>query len=51
MKTSTTRVGVIGTGLMGSGIVEICARKGCEVISYEISRTRSTPAAIASRSR
>jgi len=37
MKTSTTRVGVIGTGLMGSGIVEICARKGCEVISYEIS--------------
>ncbi len=39
MKTSTTRVGVIGTGtgLMGSGIVEISARKGCEVISYEIS--------------
>ena len=31
------RVGVLGAGLMGSGIVEVCARSGCDVISYEVS--------------
>lgn len=30
------RVGVIGAGLMGSGIAEICARIGSEVIVHEI---------------
>lgn len=30
------RVGVIGGGLMGSGIAEVCARAGSEVIVYEI---------------
>ncbi len=29
------RVGVIGCGLMGSGIVEVCARRGLDVLSYE----------------
>lgn len=37
MNNTSTRVGVIGAGLMGSGIAEVCARNGCEVISYEIS--------------
>ena len=31
-----TRVGVIGAGLMGSGIAEVCARAGLEVIVREI---------------
>ncbi|MGA8039419.1 MAG: 3-hydroxyacyl-CoA dehydrogenase NAD-binding domain-containing protein, partial [Acidimicrobiia bacterium] len=30
------RVGVIGGGLMGSGIAETCARSGCEVVVHEI---------------
>lgn len=29
-------VGVIGSGLMGSGIAEVCARAGCDVEVYEI---------------
>jgi len=29
------KVGVIGCGLMGSGIVEVCARRGLDVISFE----------------
>lgn len=33
---TSTPVGVVGAGLMGSGIVEVCARSGCEVISYEV---------------
>ena len=28
-------VGVVGCGLMGSGIVEVCARSGCEVVFLE----------------
>lgn len=30
------RVGVIGCGLMGSGIAEVCARAGCEVTVVEV---------------
>ncbi|HKV45630.1 MAG TPA: 3-hydroxybutyryl-CoA dehydrogenase [bacterium] len=32
-----TRVGVIGCGLMGSGIAEVCARAGCQVMVREVS--------------
>ncbi|MFO7298869.1 MAG: 3-hydroxybutyryl-CoA dehydrogenase [Actinomycetes bacterium] len=32
-----TRVGVIGGGLMGSGIAEVCARAGHDVVVHEIS--------------
>src|SRR5699024_1853515 len=28
-------VGVVGIGLMGSGIAEVCARNGCDVVAYE----------------
>jgi 3-hydroxybutyryl-CoA dehydrogenase len=30
------RIGVIGGGLMGSGIAEVCARAGSNVIVHEI---------------
>ena len=30
------RVGVIGGGLMGSGIAEVCARSGHDVVVHEI---------------
>jgi 3-hydroxybutyryl-CoA dehydrogenase len=30
------RVGVLGCGLMGSGIVEVCARNGLEVMVHEV---------------
>jgi len=41
------RVGVVGSGLMGSGIVEVCARAGLDVIAYEVDQ----PAADRGRSR
>lgn len=39
--TSAVPVGVVGAGLMGSGIVEVCARSGCDVVSYEVDRNAS----------
>ncbi len=41
------RVGVIGGGLMGSGIAEVCARTGHHVMVHEI----HTEAATAARDR
>lgn len=41
MSATATRVGVVGAGLMGSGIVEVSARSGCAVVSYEIDRRAS----------
>ncbi|MGH3797728.1 MAG: 3-hydroxybutyryl-CoA dehydrogenase [Pseudonocardiaceae bacterium] len=34
--TDTNRVGVVGCGLMGSGIAEVCARAGVDVVVAEI---------------
>ncbi len=31
------RVGVVGAGLMGSGIAEVCARAGLDVVVHEVS--------------
>jgi 3-hydroxybutyryl-CoA dehydrogenase len=33
---AVSAVGVIGGGIMGSGIAEVCARSGCEVILCEV---------------
>ena len=30
------KVGVVGCGTMGGGIVQVCAQSGCEVIVSEI---------------
>ncbi len=30
------KVAVVGTGIMGSGIVEVCAKAGCEVVTIEV---------------
>lgn len=38
------RVGVIGGGLMGSGIAEVCARAGSEVIVHEVDPTAAEAA-------
>ncbi len=38
------RVGVIGGGLMGSGIAEVCARAGSDVIVHEIDATAAESA-------
>ncbi|SDI76421.1 3-hydroxyacyl-CoA dehydrogenase [Actinokineospora alba] len=37
--SETSRVGVIGSGLMGSGIAEVCARAGLDVIVAEVNAT------------
>ncbi|MDX1469121.1 MAG: 3-hydroxybutyryl-CoA dehydrogenase [Acidimicrobiia bacterium] len=36
LAVSIERVGVIGGGLMGSGIAEVCARSGSDVVVHEI---------------
>jgi 3-hydroxybutyryl-CoA dehydrogenase len=36
MAADITRVGVIGCGLMGSGIAEVCARAGLDVVVREV---------------
>ncbi|WP_183099584.1 3-hydroxybutyryl-CoA dehydrogenase [Nocardioides pelophilus] len=41
------RIGVVGGGLMGSGIAEVCARAGCDVLVAE----SDAPAAEAARAR
>lgn len=38
------RIGVIGGGLMGSGIAEVCARAGSEVIVHEVDATMAEAA-------
>ena len=44
-----TRIGVVGCGLMGSGIAEVCARAGLDVVVGEIERggRRVGPGAVA----
>lgn len=37
MQDSTSRVGVVGGGLMGAGIVEVAARAGLDVVCVEVS--------------
>lgn len=37
--TDVERVGIVGCGLMGSGIAEVCARAGREVVVVETSRS------------
>ena len=36
---SVEKVGVVGGGIMGSGIAEVAARSGCEVLLCEVSET------------
>jgi 3-hydroxybutyryl-CoA dehydrogenase len=38
MSSAAARVGVVGGGLMGSGIAEVCARAGLDVMMVEVSR-------------
>jgi 3-hydroxybutyryl-CoA dehydrogenase len=42
--TNITRVGVIGGGLMGSGIAEVCARNGADVVITELNATYAAAA-------
>jgi 3-hydroxybutyryl-CoA dehydrogenase len=39
--TDIERVGVVGCGLMGSGIAEVCARAGKDVVVAEATRTQA----------
>ena len=39
-----TRVGIVGGGIMGSGIAEVCARSGREVIVVEADDARAESA-------
>ncbi|MFF5932383.1 3-hydroxybutyryl-CoA dehydrogenase [Streptomyces sp. NPDC012508] len=40
--TDVERVGIVGCGLMGSGIAEVCARAGRDVVVVETTRTAAT---------
>jgi 3-hydroxybutyryl-CoA dehydrogenase len=42
--TEIARVGVIGGGIMGSGIAEVCARAGLEVVVVEVDSERCSRA-------
>uniref|UniRef100_UPI0026367E7E 3-hydroxyacyl-CoA dehydrogenase NAD-binding domain-containing protein n=1 Tax=uncultured Corynebacterium sp. TaxID=159447 RepID=UPI0026367E7E len=35
MANEITRVGVVGAGQMGSGIIEVCAKAGSDVLVWE----------------
>lgn len=35
------KVGVVGGGIMGAGIAQVCARSGVDVVVYEVDRTRA----------
>ena len=37
MSTAGSRVGIVGCGLMGSGIAEVCTRSGYDTIVREVS--------------
>ncbi len=37
MSTAIERVGIVGGGIMGSGIAEVCARSGLDVVLVEVS--------------
>jgi 3-hydroxybutyryl-CoA dehydrogenase len=37
-ESAIRRVGVLGSGLMGAGIAELCARRGCSVVVVEIDK-------------
>ena len=39
MSGTIERVGVVGCGLMGSGIAEVCARAGLDVLTVMQKRT------------
>ncbi len=43
-EVSVERVGVVGGGIMGSGIAEVCARSGSEVILCEVSEAAAETA-------
>ena len=45
------RVGVVGAGLMGSGIAEVCARGGADVIVCETDAKTAAAGLRASRTR
>lgn len=38
------RIGIVGGGIMGSGIAEVCARAGTDVVLYEIDAARANMA-------
>lgn len=42
MTAEQALVGVVGVGMMGAGIAEVCARSGCSVLAWDVS-----PAALA----
>ncbi len=42
--TSFARVGIVGSGIMGTGIAEVCARSGVEVLLHDIDPARATGA-------